>query len=842
MRRTLLALLLGASPLVGQARPERILARMTPDERFWQLFMIPGDLTNPAHDYSHGIFGLQIPPAATARADAARIDSIQQWFVYHTRLGIPVIPFEEAVHGLRRPGATMFPAAIALAATWDTTLMGQVATAIARETRSRGIRQVLSPVVNLASDVRWGRVEETYGEDPYLTSAMARAYVQPFTAFGVITTPKHFVANVGAGGRDSYPIAWDDRTLTERFFPGFRAALNAGARSVMSAYNSVGGVPATQNPYLLTEVLRNRWHFDGFVISDAAATGGAVVLHHTEPNTPQAAADAFAAGLDVVFQSSWPQYRPYFAAFERGLIPDARRDTSVLRVLRAKDALGLFEHADVNPDSAAYWNGRPDHLALARSAASEGMVLLRNTGILPLDSTVGAVAVIGTDAVEARLGGYSADGVAPISMLEALRTRLGSAVRFAPGPGRMDTTLVTVPPGALTLATAFFDNPALAGTPVVTHPDSSINAHWTFNPPARGLETDWYGVRWSGTLATGHDTVTRLGVDGTDGWRLWLDSMLVLDRWTKQSAGTHAAAVTLAPGTRHALRLEYRETTGNARVRLVWQTGSADEWERRIDSATSLAARSRVAIVVAGIEEGEFRDRASLGLPGHQEALIRAVTATGTPTVVVLVGGSAITMPWLDDVGAVLMAWYPGEQGGNALADVLLGTADPAGRLPITFPISEGQLPLTYDHLPTGRGDDYVDLTGRPLFPFGFGLSYTSFSYHDLHITPDSIEPGGTATVRLTVQNTGPRAGDEVVQVYTRDLVASVARPVLQLAGFARVRLAPGASREVTFTLGPDALALLDTAGHRRVEPGVFRVYVGGSSWDIRLRGDLVVR
>ena len=309
-------------------RAQDLLRRMTPEEKFWQLYMIPGDLDDPAHDYSHGVFGLQIAARDStpdaARAQAIRINAIQRYFVEHTRLGIPIIPFDEAVHGLAQPGATVFPQAIALAATWDTALVARVAGAIARETASRGVRKVLSPVLNLARDVRWGRVEETFGEDPVLASAMGRAFVRALERAGVVTTPKHFIANVGDGGRDSYPIDDDERLFTETYFPPFESAIRqAGARSVMTAYNSVDGDPATQNHWLLTEILKTRWGFSGFVISDAAATGGATVLHMTEPSTAAAARHAFEAGLDVVFQSSYEQYRPYWDAFRRGMIADA---------------------------------------------------------------------------------------------------------------------------------------------------------------------------------------------------------------------------------------------------------------------------------------------------------------------------------------------------------------------------------------------------------------------------------------------------------------------------------------------------------------------------------------
>lgn len=846
MRLTLSLLALMAAtglPLTAQSRVPDLLRRMTTEEKFWQLFMLPGALGDTTQDYSHGVFGLQFPVAGTARADAEQINAAQRYFATHTRLGIPIIPFEEAVHGLRRPGATMFPQAIALAATWDTALVGRVAAAIARETRSRGIRQVLSPVVNLASDVRWGRVEETYGEDPVLAAQMATAYVAPFTRAGVITTPKHFVANVGDGGRDSWPIAADARTLAMLHFPPFQAALAAGAGSVMTAYNAIGGLPATQNPELLEQTLKRRWGFGGFVISDASATGGSTVLQRTEPSTPVATQHAFEAGLDVVFQSAWPEHRPYLQAFQEGLIPGPVIDSSVARVLRAKEALDLFDTPYVDPDSAARWNGHPDHLALAREAAAASIVLLKNDhALLPFSTAPSSIAVLGADAVNARFGGYSAPGVKPISILDGLRERFGAAVRYAPGPGRSSPEYDTVPAGSLALTTAFFDDPARIGPPVSTRPDSTIDVRWTFNAPARGLATDWYGVRWTGTITAGADTVHHLGIEGTDGWRLVLDETLVIDRRAKRSFGARLAPVTLLPGSRHTLQVEYAHTTGNARLRLVWDTGRGEGWRDEVARAAALARESRVAIVVAGIEEGEFRDRAFLSLPGRQEELIRAVAATGTPTAVVLIGGSAITMPWLDAVDAVLMAWYPGEAGGRALADLLVGERNPSGRLPITFPRAEGQLPLVYNHQPTGRGDDYVDLTGEPLFPFGYGLSYTTFAYSDLRVTPDSMSAESRATVQFKVRNTGSRAGAEVVQLYVRDLLASVTQPILALKGFRRIFLQPGESRTISFPVGPAELSLLDRQLRRVVEPGQFRIYVGASSRDVRLRGDLVVR
>lgn len=844
-------------------RVRDLLGRMTLEEKFWQLFMIPGNLDDPVHDYSHGIFGLQIAAASNVRADnaardhALRINAIQRYFVERTRLGIPIVPFEEALHGFVREGSVVFPQAIALAATWDSALVGQVAQAIARETRSRGVRQVLSPVVNIADDVRWGRVEETYGEDPYLASVMARAFVSAFERTGIITTPKHFVANVGAGGRDSYPIDVSSRLLEELYFPPFRAAIRqAGARSIMTAYNSVDGRPATQNKSLLTQTLKLDWGFTGFVISDAAATGGATVLHHTEANTELAAKHALEAGLDVIFQSTYEQHRPYLRAIQDRLIADPVIDSAVARVLRAKFELGLFENAQVDPDSAAYWNGRAAHRALAREAARASIVLLRNERqTLPLKPGVKSIAVLGVDAAEARLGGYSGPGIGKTSILEGLRAALGAstAIRYAPGPGRLTPEYGVIPSqqllhvaGAVSqsgLRGEYFNNNKLEGTPKVVRADPRIDFGWTLNSPAPSIPFDWYSARWTGTVSVPQTGVRRIGVEGNDGFRLWLDGRLLIDNWVKRSYGSRFADVRLHPGTKHSIKLEYFESTGNARLKLLWDAGVRQNWRARVDSAAGVAQRSDLAIVVAGIEEGEFRDRASLRLPGHQEDLIRAVAATGKPTVVILVGGSAITMSaWLERASAVLQVWYPGEEGGHAVADVLTGAYNPAGRLPITFPLAEGQLPLVYNHKPTGRGDDYVDLTGQPLFPFGFGLSYSAFEYSNLTIEPGVIEPAGSATVTCRVKNSGSRAGDEVAQLYVRDVLASTARPIIALQGFARVHLAPGEAKEVRFKLTPEHLHMLDADMREVVEPGIFRILVGASSRDIRLRGDLLVR
>ena len=847
-----------------EARAGDLLRRMTPEEKFWQLFMVAADLEQGAERYPLGAFGLQARPIPEqgdssgnpARALAERINAAQRFFTTRTRLGIPILPFEEALHGLVQPGATAFPQAIGLAATWDTALVGSVAAAIARETRSRGIRLALSPVLNIASDVRWGRTEEAYGEDPYLVSTMGLAFVRAFETAGVVSTPKHFVANVGEGGRDSYPIDWSARHLEEVHFPPFRAAVEAGAGAVMAAYNSVDGSPASASRWLLTRTLRNSWGFPGVVIADAGGTGGANVLHGTSPDYATSGQRALEAGLDVLFQTSADHAPLFLPAFQEGRIDPRVIDSAVARVLRLKIRLGLFENPFVDPEAAARAADSGAHRALALEAARASIVLLKNDrDVLPLRRPVRSVAVIGGDAAEGRLGGYSRPGNARVSILEGIRAKLGDGgtVRHAPGVPRTSDGHTVVPAANLFHDSAgvrtsglrgeYFDNPRLDGRPVLTRIDPSIDFTWTLGGPESSLASDWYSVRWTGKLTAPVAGPLRLGVEGPDGYRLYLDGRLLIDNWRKQTAGVRLEPVRLERGRAHDLRLEYFESTGGARVRLVWDQPDGPAGSAAIDQVAALARASDAAIVVAGIEEGEFRDRASLRLPGRQEELIRAVAATGRPVVVVLVGGSAVTMSeWIDRVSGVVMAWYPGDEGGHAVADVLFGDVNPAGRLPVSFPLSEGQLPLVYNHKPTGRGDDYLDATGRPLFPFGFGLSYARFEYRDLVIGPEAPSAGDSVIVRCRVRNTGRVAGDEVVQLYLRDEVASVTRPVMMLAGFARVRIPAGEERQVTFVVRPDQLSLLDEQLQRRVEPGRFRVMVGASSADIRLRGHVTVR
>jgi beta-glucosidase len=837
---------------------------MSPEEKFWQLFMIPGDLDQADRaQYKNGLFGFQV--SAATRGDAGgqmlsyntneqaltlakKINRIQRFFVDSTRLGIPIIPFDEALHGLVRDGATVFPQAIGLAATWDSTLMNKVATAIAKETQQRGIRQILSPVVNLASDVRWGRTEETYGEDPVLSAAMGIAFVRAFEERGIITTPKHFVANVGNGGRDSYPVHINERLLEELYFPPFKKAIEwGGSRSVMTAYNSLNGTAASSNYWLLTEKLKKQWGFRGFVISDANAVGGEVVLHNTAKDYPASGLHAINAGLDVIFQTEYKHHQLFIPPFLDGSIDSNRINDAVSRVLKAKFELGLFE----NPYVEESINPLPEHALLAKQAALKSIVLLKNDkNTLPFSSAIKRIAVIGSDAEEARLGGYSGPGNKVVSILKGLQELKGkNNIFYHPGVGRKSEEYLVIPESQLIaegkngLQAAYYNNVSLTGKPFLSRQDPQIDFHWTLFGPAAGMDAGFYSVRWTGQLISPVSGSYKIGLEGNDGYRLYINDQLLIDQWSKQSYRTVLADYLFEKGKRYNIKVEFYEPRGNAGIKLVWTIGVNYNPKQKIREATLAASKADAVVIVAGITEGEFQDRAFLSLPGYQEELISAMAATGKPVVVLLVGGSAITMGnWMNKVQAIATCWYPGEQGGHAVADLLSGKFNPAGRLPITWPVHESQLPLVYNHKPTGRGDDYNNLSGQPLFPFGFGLSYTSFTYNNSRLSSYTIRNTDSILFHCSIRNSGFVDGEEVVQLYIRDVLSTVARPVIELKGFQRIFLKAGEEKTIEFRITPDMLSMLNEKMETVVEPGTFELMIGASSADIRLKEKLLVQ
>lgn len=827
-------------------RVEDLLSRLTLEEKLAQLGSGTSVPENGIGNLTSAVRSL--PP----REGATRANELQARAIERTRLGIPATIHEECLHGCLADLSTSFPQSIALASTWDPELVYRVAKAIAKETRARGIRQCLSPVADLARDVRAGRTEETYGEDPYLASAMGAAFCRAMREEGIIATPKHFVANfVGDGGRDSNEIHFSERIIREVYFPSFKACIDAGALSLMAAYGSLDGVPCSSNHWLLTEVLRGEWGFKGFVVSDYGSVNGIINNHHVVATAEEVPKVALEAGLDMELPRTDFFGEPLMKAVRSGMIDEGVIDDAVRRILRAKFAIGLFDSPYVDPDEVQRVCGCDEHAQLALEAARKAVVLLKNEGgILPLSrEKLRSVAVLGPASDEPRLGGYS--GVPPrvITPLEAIRRKV------KPGTKVLHTKACAVtvgdylpiqssylfPPGRKAgrhgLRAEYFDNPDLAGKPVLVRLDSGIDFDWGVGSPDPRIPCDNFSVRWTGKLAPPESGTYEIGLTTDDGVRFWVDGELLIDSWHDRGLTSDVVRVRLEKGKKYDLKVEYYERTGTAAAQLSWDCKT--HVPKNIREAARMASRSDVAIVFAGIVEGEGRDRASLELPLPQRMLIEEVIRTGTPTVVVLLTGSPVTGGWIKEAQGVLQAWYPGQEGGEAIAQVIFGETNPGGKLPITWPMSVGQLPLYYNPKPSGRGYGYVDMAGVPLFPFGHGLSYTEFSFRDLAIETDRDKR--MIVVSLKVKNVGTDKGDEVVQLYVHDKVSSVARPLQELKGFKRVTLEPGEERVVNFQLTFNELMFLDRNMRPVLEPGEFEIMVGSSSKDTRLRGALLL-
>ncbi|NOS93786.1 MAG: beta-glucosidase [Cyclobacteriaceae bacterium] len=848
-----------------EERVQDLLQRMKPEEKFWQCFMIPGDLDGATPDqFQHGIFGFQVSAGSqgknanaqmlqyntseSAQLLAKKINAIQKYFVEQSRLGIPIIPFDESLHGLVREGATSFPQSIAMAASFNPKLVHQVADAIADETRLRGIRQILSPVVNLASDVRWGRVEETYGEDPYLSSVMGTAYTSAFEKKGIIATPKHVLANVGDGGRDSYPIHWSKRFLEETHLVPFQACVrDANVQSMMTSYNLLDGRPSTANHWLLTEKIKKEWNFSGFFVSDASAVGGANVLHFTASDYEDASAQAMNAGLDVIFQTEYQHYKLFMPPFLDGRISKERINDAVARVLRAKFKLGLFENPYVS-EAQLLTLSKVNNKSLAEKMAVESLVLLQNKNqALPISSVHKKILVVGPDAVDARLGGYAGHGNNKVSILDGLKKMAslrGVQVSYTKGfDWNVKSTEVVKKDFLLGgFEASYFNNSTLGGEPAFTRKDAEINFHWTlYSPDPKLLTNDDYSIRWKGKLKAPVNGTYQIGLRGNDGFRLYWNGKLLIDQWEKVGYSTILKSVELTKDQSYEVVVEFHETRGEAAIELIWNYGVNDA-QQEFEKALRMAREADYIVMATGIHEGEFQDRAFLGLPGNQEEFIHQVALLKKPMAVLLTGGSAIkTTLWKDEVDAILSIWYPGEEGGNAIAKILFGVENPSGKLPITFPVEEGQLPLVYNHHPTGRGNDYHDLSGEPLYPFGFGLSYTQFEFSNLSVNRDQLKSKDTLEVIVTLKNIGSYSGSEVVQLYVKDLLSSVSRPIIELKCFEKVHLAPGQSKEVHLRLPMQRLRFLNEQMQWVVEPGEFRVMVGNSSKNLPLKKNITV-
>ncbi len=750
-----------------ETRVDDLVSQMTLDEKiaqlgsYWAYELLNGVIFAPEKAQKLLLNGVgqitRIGGSSNVRPHegAALANNIQKFLIENTRLGIPAVIHEECCSGYMARGATVFPQAIGVASMWDPELVEKMGDVIRRQMRSVGAHHALSPVLDIARDARWGRVEETFGEDPYLVARTGVAYVRGLQSKdlnnGIVATGKHFVGyGASEGGMNWAPPHLAERELRDVYLYPFEAAVREGKMaSMMNGYHELDGVPCGSSKKLLTNILRDEWGFDGTVVSDYFAITMLNEYHHVVPNKQEAAFAALDAGLDVELPFTDSYGAPLREAVLSGRVPESLLDVSLKRVLTQKFALGLFDNPYVNEEAVTF--DTPDERQLAREIARKSIVLLKNEGnILPLSKQLNSIAVIGPNA-------------------DSVRNLFGDYAY----PAHMETLLETK------------DKENVFNQPM---PDSKLETVEDFIPAISVLA----GIK---------------------------------------------AQVSSATQVHYAKGCEVN-------------TPSTDGFAEAVEAAQ----KAQIAIVVVGDKagltddctSGEARDRADLDLPGVQTQLVKAIYDTGTPIVLVMINGRPVSLGWIaESVPAIMEAWFPSEEGANAIADVLFGDVNPSGKLPISFPVSVGQVPIFYGHKPSGGRShwkgDYVETSSKPLYPFGYGLSYTQFEIGNLRFDSNRVTVDGTVHVQVDVTNVGERSGDEVVQLYIRQDATSVTRPSKELKGFQRVTVDPKQTKTVTFSLKVNQLGFYDQAYKFVVEPGKVKVMVGNSSQNLPCVGEFEI-
>jgi len=786
------------------------------------------------------------------------------------RLGISQYNWwSEGLHGAAREGyATVFPQAIGLAATFDPALLHREAEVVATEFRAKynqRLREkgysdwyhgltVWSPNINIFRDPRWGRGQETYGEDPFLTGQMGVAYVTGLQGddqkyMKALATPKHFAVHSGPEPtRHTVDVKVSAHDLEDTYLPAFRATVTAGAGSVMCAYNSVDGKPACAQPVLLQEHLRDAWNFQGYVVSDCGAASDISQGHHFTATMEEGVAAAVKSGMDIICGIPMPNVKVENAAMltavQKGMLSTDDIDRSVRRLFAARIRLGMFDPPEKVPYSKITTadNDTDPHRQLALQAGRESLVLLKNSDhLLPLGKKYKTIAVVGPNAdnMDALLGNYNGTPSHPVTVLSGLRKKFDAAhVLYAAGSGLAGPPLTPVAAkflkdssGHSGLSAEYFNGTELQGSAAVTRTDPGIDFSWQDGVNAELREN--FSVRWTGTLTPPSTGDYQVGFTGTDAFHFWLNNDLVGESWYSDTSKTRLKTVHLEAGHAYPVKIECSQQSSSGLARLVWrQPGATKDYTDAVKKADLIVA----VLGLAGELEGEEMpisvegfsggDRTSLDLPRAQEDLLKDLVASGKPVVVVLMNGSALSVNWADQhANAILEAWYPGEEGGTAVAEALAGDFSPGGRLPLTFYKSVDQLPAFDEYNMKDR--TYRYFTGEPLYRFGFGLSYTSFEYSNLSFNKTSLDASDSLTASVDVKNIGNIAGDEVVEVYLTHPGVEGA-PLRALVGMQRVHLEPGATQNVKVNVPNRGLSVVDANGAVKIAPGELQVWVGG--------------
>lgn len=778
----------------------------------------------------------------------AQINQVQRYAVNRTRLGIPFLFSEEALHGLGHPDATSFPQQIGLAASFDPSLGYRMGRAIGTEARAMGIHETYSPVMDLIRDPRYGRTEETYGEDTYLGACFARETVKGMQGNqlsdpdAIVAEPKHY-AGYGApvGGLNCAPCALGRREVFSDALPIFEAAFReAGAVDAMCSYNAIDGIPVAADHELLTEVLRDQWGMRGFVRSDLTAVERLYDNHYLAETRREAMAMGLEAGVDLqLYDFPHDEWQTGLKA----LVEEGRLSKDVIRqacrrVLRVKMLLGLFENPYVDESRQAQYVHTPEHRLLAREIARSSMTLLKNEkGLLPLSPKLETIAVLGPGAGQAMLGDYTDPAQSGISILEGVK-KLVSAdtkVLYDPGCKFLGDAAIPFSPkdliaenGEQGLTGRYYNGRGFDGAPVMTRTDGRIDFNWIMSKPCSEVDAYCFSVRWTGKLKPRESFAGFIGFNTQDSMRLYVDGQMILDGWGEKNDANRTVPFAFEAGKEYDLVIEFTNDRRGARVVFGYTRDRED-----FSKAVALAEKAQVCILCMGDSpdtSGENFDRVSLDLPGRQGEFIRAVASVNKNIVLVLQSGRPVSVNWEQAyIPAILEAWFPGEEGGLAVAETLFGLNSPSGRLPITFPRHVGQIPCHYTRRP-GGGRRYVEMDWLPLYPFGYGLGYTEFSFQNLTLSKEAIRAGEAIEASFDVTNIGQRSGAAVPQIYIRDMVSSTVKPLMALAAFGKVELKSGETKRITLTVSPQSMRTMGVDYQWRIEPGKFRLILADNA------------
>ena len=853
------------SSLPVEKRIKDLLSRMTLEEKAAQLDMLSAnDILNDAENFKddkviHFIDSMCIGSIHDFYPKTAALSNeIQRHAVENSRLGIPILFIEEGLHGYCGVGSTNFPVPIGSASSWDTTLVYNIGRAIATESRAHGIHFLLCPNLDLAREPRWGRTEETYGEDVFLNSRMAVNMVKGMQGADlkdnntVVAEPKHFgVHGIPENGSNTGPVFIGEREARSTHLFVFEKAVTEGnAKGIMAAYHDIDGIPCISDPWLLTDLLRKEWGFNGMVVTDLGAIRRLVAPHYTAADPKDAITQAINAGLDMqfydfphdVFQSSVVE------AAKDGSIPKEKLDRAVSAVLKIKFELGLFDNPynDESLISKVFRN--EEHQQLALEAGRKSITLLKNDGnILPLNKNIKKLALIGNLANISSIGGYGPRQAVGVTVYEAMKKKYGDKIQIDLIQTGISSQYETVSsewmsntarPSQKGVYVEFFNNKDLSGKPAYSAIEEKIQGYWHNLSPAPGVSPESFSARYSASISVPVDGIYEFSISSNGLLKLYLNNKLVIDNWEQNNRRGRAERIELKRGQKLPVRVEYAKTGETASLDLRWRVIEFKDNTEYYNRITRAVATSDAAVVVLGEtdrEVGEGKDRQNLNLKTMDVEMLRAAAKGGKPFASVLLNGRPLVFtPVVETSAAIIEAWFPGESGGYAITDVLFGDYNPSGKLTISIPKYQGQLPVYYSKKPSSSRN-YTDGNGEPLFVFGHGLSYSTFEYSNLNISPAEPVIKDVITVSVDVKNSSAIDGIETVQLYVRDKIASVATPIKALKGFSQIFLKAGETKTVTMLIKPEEhLWLINQNMKRVVEPGDFDFMIGASSSDIK--------